>query len=98
MHDAAVGARIGEAFEQDGRVVDHQMAVEEELGALAERPHDHRTDGEVGDEVAVHHVDVEQVGRVGDAIHLGRELSEVGRQDRRRQFHWLYGTPRFMGA
>ncbi len=61
---------------------------------------DHRTDGEVGDEVAVHHVDMEQVGRFGDAIHLGRELSEVGGQDRRRRVlaRVLPGTPGLTGA
>ena len=49
---------------------------------------DHRRpDGEVGHEVAVHHVDVQQVGDLRDAIDLGAEPREVRRQDRRRQLH-----------
>ncbi len=94
VHDAAVGAGVGEAFEQHRRVVDHEVAVEEEVGVLAQRAHHDGPDREVGHEVAVHHVDVEEVGGVGDPLHLRRELGEVGRQDRRRQLHGRHGTSR----
>ena len=93
VHDAAVGARIGEVLEEHRRVVDHEMAVEEQLGALAERAHDDRPDGEVGHEMAVHHVDVQEVGRLGHPLDLGREVRKVGGQDRRRKFHGLQRTP-----
>ena len=93
VHDAAVGAGVGEVVEQHRRVVDHEVAVEEQLGALAQRAHHDRPDGEVGHEVAVHHVDVEQVGGLGDPLHFGREVGEVGGQDRRRKLHGLHRTP-----
>ena len=84
VHGAAVGAGVGEVVEQLTGVVDHEVAVEEEVGALAQRLHDGRADREVGHEVAVHHVDVEQVGLGGDALDLVAEPREVGREDRRR--------------
>ena len=37
VHDAAVGAGVGEVVEQHARVVDHEVAVEEEVGVLAQR-------------------------------------------------------------
>ena len=87
VHDAAVGTGVGEVAEQHPGVVDHEVAVEEEVGVLAERAHHDGPDREVGHEVAVHHVDVDEVGDVGDPLHLRREVGEVGRQDRRRQLH-----------
>ena len=36
VHDAAVGARLGEVVEQHARVVDHQVAVEEQVGVRAQ--------------------------------------------------------------
>ena len=41
---ATVGAGIGEAGQQHLRVVDHQVAVEEQVGVLAQRLHDRRPD------------------------------------------------------
>ena len=61
MHDAAISAGIREAREQDTGVVDHQMAVEEQVGARSQRRDDGRADREVGHEVPVHHVDVQEV-------------------------------------
>ena len=62
VHDAAVGAGVGEVVEQHAGVVDHEVAVEEQVGVRAQRLHDRRADREVGHEVAVHHVDVQEVG------------------------------------
>ena len=87
VHDAAVGPGVGELLEQDLGVVDHEVAVEEEVGALAQRLHDRRADGEVGHEVTVHHVDVEEVGDPADPVDLGPEIGEVGGEDRGRELH-----------
>ena len=54
-------------------------------GVLAQRGDDRRPDREVRDEVAVHDVDVEQVGLGGHAVDLVAEPGEVGGEDRRRQ-------------
>ena len=43
---AAVGAGRGEVVEEDAGVVDHEVAVEVQLGPLAQRLHDRRPDRE----------------------------------------------------
>ena len=83
VHGARVGAGLGEVVEQVTRVVDHQVAVEVQVGARPQALHHRRADREVRHEVAVHHVDVQQVGLRADPVDLGGELGEVGRQDRR---------------
>ena len=93
VHDAAVGTGVGEVLEQHAGVVDHEVAVEEQVGALAQRPHHRRADGEVGHEVTVHHVDVQEVGDLAHPLDLGPELGEVGGQDRRRQLHRGHASP-----
>ncbi len=87
VHGAPVGAGIGETREQRARVVDHEVAVEEEVGVLAQRLHDRRADREVRHVVPVHAVDVQQVGDVGDARDIGGEVGEIGGEDRGRDLH-----------
>ena len=64
----------------------------------AQRLHDRRPDGEVGHEVPVHHVDVEEVGLVGHAVDVAPERREVGRQDRRGDLHPANVPPRQRSA
>jgi hypothetical protein len=61
------------------------MDVERQRGRLAHEL-DHRwAEGEVGHEVAVHHVDVDPIGAgVADRAHLLGEPAEVGAEDRGR--------------
>ncbi len=64
---------IGAGFNEDGRVgvgvVDHQVDVEREFGDLADRFNHRRTESQIGDEMAVHYVDVEHGGAA--AFHFG---------------------------
>jgi hypothetical protein len=63
---------------------DHQVDVER-LGRMRAERFDHRrADRDVGDEMAVHHVDVDPVGpgRV-DRADLLAQAGEIGGQDRR---------------
>ena len=69
---AAVGAGVGERAQQHPGVVDHQVAVEEQVGVRAQRLHDRRADREVRHVVAVHAVDVEELGGGGDPGDVGR--------------------------
>ena len=67
------------------RLDDHQVQIERHLRRPAERLHDVRADGEVRDELTVHHVDVNQVGAGRlDRLHLLAQAREIGGQDRRR--------------
>jgi hypothetical protein len=69
------------------RLEDHQVQADGQPGRLADRPHDHRPDGDVRNEPAIHHVDVDPVGAGGfDGLDLAREVAEVGGEDRRRDF------------
>ena len=86
MDGAPVGPRVGEGLDEIARVRNHQVAVEVEVGAGPQRLHDRWADREVGHVVAVHAVDVEQVG-VADPFDLGRELGEVGGEDGRSDLH-----------
>ena len=78
-----VRAGLGEGVEEgvDGR--DHQVDVERLRRVRAKRLHHARADRQVGDEMAVHDVDVDPVGagRVDRADFLA-ELREVGGEDR----------------
>ena len=73
-----VRAGIGEVFQKGVDRRDHQMDVEG-LGAVrTQRLHHARPDGDVGDEVPVHHVDMNPVGAGGvDRAHLLAESGKV---------------------
>ena len=57
-----VGARVAEGLHVLRGVRDHQVAVEHGVGHGSDALHERRAEGDVGHEVAVHHVEVEQVG------------------------------------
>jgi hypothetical protein len=58
--------------------------VEYQPARRAQGCYDLRADGEIGDEVAVHDVDVDVVGAgCGHRLDLGAQASEIGREDRR---------------
>ena len=88
-----VGAGLGEGGDEGVGILDHQVAVERELGDRADGLDHGRAEGDVGDEVAVHDVDVDD----GAAAALGRgdfvgEMGEVGGEDGECQFDHL-GAP-----
>ena len=80
---APVGPGLGHGLQEGQRVLDHQVAVQEQVRVLAERRDHRRADRQVRDEMPVHHVDVEEVGLGADPFDLGRQHRVVGRQDRR---------------
>ena len=80
-----VAARLEELVDVRGRVADHQVRVERQLGPRPD-PLDHlRPEGQVRDEVAVHDVDVEPVGalRLAAADRVGH-VRVVGVEDAHR--------------
>src|SRR5690606_14074192 len=79
--DVGAGAREGSDVGIDRG--DHQVAVEHLGGQRAQRRHHQRPDGEVGDEMAVHDVDVDIVGAtLVDGPDLLAEAGEIGGEDR----------------
>ena len=94
VHDAAVGAGIGEVFEQDGRVVDHQVAVEEEVGVLAQRTPPRGPMVRFGTKWPSITSTWSRSAASATRSTSARQFREVGRQDRRRQLHPAFGRAR----
>ena len=85
VHRDVIAAGLGEGLEIGIAGRDHQMRVEDLLGVRAHRLDDIGTVGNVGDEMPVHHVEMDPVGAGGiDGADLVAQLGEIGRQDRRR--------------
>ena len=82
------GDGVGSGFRErsDERIGgrDHQMDVERYRGDLAGGGDNARTEGDVGNEVTVHHVDMDPVGAgSGDGDDLLAQAGDVGGEDRR---------------
>ena len=62
--------------------LDHEVRIQDQGRDPAERPDDRGADGQVGQEVAVHHVDVDDGGAAGfDLPDRFAQVGEVGRQE-----------------
>ena len=88
MDGDPVGAGFGEGGDEVVGILDHQVAVERHVAdGFAERGDDRRADGDVGDEVAVHDVDVKNgAAAVDGGLRLSAELREVGGENRGCEF------------
>ena len=65
---------------------DHQMHVERFFRVRAERLHHGRSDGDVGHEMAVHHIDMDEIGAcLLDGLDFRAQSREIGGQNRRRR-------------
>jgi hypothetical protein len=79
-----VGARFGEIRNDAVHRPHHQVYVDEQPGTRPQRSAHQRPDGQVGNVVIVHDIEVQQVGaRRLDRRHLLAEPREIGRQDGR---------------
>src|SRR4051812_10254144 len=66
----------------------HQMHVQGHAGQAFQRADHGCTKGKVGDEVPVHHVDVEPVRTAGNGpLDLLAQAAEIGAEDTRRDSH-----------
>ncbi len=82
VHGEVVGAGLREGVHVPLRVLDHQVHVDRERGRALRRRRDHGADGDVGDEVPVHHVHVDPVGpALLGLADLLAQAGEVGRKD-----------------
>ena len=107
VHGDDVGAGRRELLHVTLGLHDHEVAIERLGGDLAQRLHHRRTEGDVGNEAPVHHVEVNPLGAC--AVHFAHLVSEScevrsenGRSDAerlRRAWHasrihagWLVST------
>jgi hypothetical protein len=97
-----IGAGIGECGDEGIDRRDHQMYVERQCAVRFERLDHVRANGDVGDEMSVHHVDMDVVGAgVGNRSNLLAQARKVGGKyrgsDARRLLHGAY-LPACQGA
>src|SRR5262249_27052266 len=87
-----VRAGSRESFDVLVGVGDHQVAVEREVSHPPSRFDDQRSYRDVWNEVAVHHVDVNQSGPASlDSLYLFAKHREVGGKNRRRDANVVVG-------
>jgi hypothetical protein len=79
-----IRACTGEGFDITMRLGKHQVGIEKELGsAAAQGRESFGAEGQVGDEVPVHNVDVEPAeSKVGDGRYAGGQVGVVTGQQR----------------
>src|SRR5207344_689023 len=92
-------ARLRERTDVQIGILDHQVHVEWHAGDALERFHHRHADRDVGDEMTVHHVHVNQL-RAATLRHRHRftEIGEVGRQNGWRDAHAHRLTSREIGS
>ena len=81
MKGDEIGTGVGELADQTIDRRHHEMHIDRRANPeIAQRLAHHRSDGEIGDEMIVHHIKVDQI-RAGaeDRRHIVAEASEVGR-------------------
>ena len=95
VHRARVGAGLRELGQLALGLLDHEVHVDRAAALVhevGERRHDARAERDHGDEMPVHHVDVERArAGVEQLDDLAAERAEVGREDRRQ--HQCPGRP-----
>ena len=100
MDDDPVGAGLGERLEVRVDRRDHQVRVETFCAVWPDRADELRPETDVGDEMPVHHVQMDPVGpgRVDGADLLAKPC-EVGGKDRRSdQYRLAHGGVSRVGA
>jgi hypothetical protein len=61
------------------------MHIHRQPGVRPQRLHDHRADGDIRHEMAIHHIDMDVIGAGGiDGTDFRAQAGEIGRQNRWR--------------
>ena len=78
-----VGAGLGKCAQVAVRLRDHQVDFQRDSSHRPQPAYDRGSEGDIGNEMAVHDVHVNAVGAGGDHLgHLVSQMGHVGRQDR----------------
>jgi hypothetical protein len=91
-----VGARFSKFRDEVIGMLDHEMAIKRNLEVFAQTGDHNRADSEVGNEVAVHDVEMEDGAAAFDGLlGVSGKLREIGGENGRRKFdiHGMAGTP-----
>ncbi len=83
VHDEVIGPGFGERLHVSERLDDHEVHIQRQRGESAHGADQDGTEREIGHELPVHHVHVQEVGsRAGDARDLVAEAGEISGEDR----------------
>ena len=84
VHRNPVGPGLGKLRNELVRILDHQVAIERQIGRFAQRLHQRRAHGEIGHKMAVHDVHMDDgAAAFGGALDLVRQMGEISRQNSR---------------
>ncbi len=84
MNGNPVCACLDEDGDELVGILDHQVAVERQVGDFAQGLHNRWSNGQVGDEMAVHDIDMDhRAATLGGTADLICQMGEVRRQNRR---------------
>ena len=85
VHDQALASRLDPPFGEQIRCLHHEMGLERQGRVRPAGGDDVGPEGEIGDELAVHHVPLDQVDAgLLEGLAFLAESSEVRGEDRRR--------------
>ena len=87
-----VGAGVAELLHIPARLHDHQVNIQGQRRGGADGFHHRDTDGNVGDEHAVHHIHMDVIGG-GDALDIPLQIGKIRGEDGRCDFY--HGKPLF---
>ena len=88
MERDVFGLERSEKIDEEGVVLYHQMDVEGFGGSFGYGVNDDRSDREIGDEMAVHHIDVHKIAsRIADGADIAGQIAEIGGEDTRSDEH-----------
>ncbi len=89
MNGCEIRSRLLERLEVVIGIQCHQVAIEREIRDLPQRSDHRHPERHVGDEVAVHNIDMQQVDILFDPLDFVGEVSEVCGQDGWGDSGWL---------
>src|SRR5690606_8660048 len=96
MHADEVGPSFGESLNVAFGLLHHQMNVQRQFARAAHSSHEVRTTRQVGNEPAIHHVDMDCVRTSGrNGLDYFAEFEEISSENGRGDTHWsLHATDR----
>src|SRR6266567_152262 len=87
VHGNPVNAGVGKRGNELVWILDHQVAVKRQLRRLAQRLHHRRPYREVGNEVSIHDIHMDDTAAtLGSGAHLLAQPGKISGENRRCQF------------
>ncbi len=87
MHRYPIDSGFGECRNELVRILDHQVAIQRQIGHLAQRFYNRRPDRKIGNEVAVHDIDMDDTRpALACGAYLLAQSSKISRKNGRSQF------------